>query len=80
MTSYVIAKIKGISIQQTIFPTHLLNLSIDVIVFAIHNGIPEGIFPDPPRLSAIISSEISSLEGSLVIYKILIPKKKLERA
>jgi hypothetical protein len=63
----------GIKIQQTILPIHLLNLSILMIVLAIHEGISLGIFPEPPRLSAIISSDISSLPGSLTIN--LIRKK-----
>ena len=66
----------GISIQQTTFPIHLLNLSIFTIDLAIHDGMSLGIFPEPPRLSAIISSDISSLVGSSAI-KILL--KKLER-
>ena len=32
-----------------------------------NDGISSGIFSEPPRLSAIISSEISSLDGSSVI-------------
>ena len=63
----IFAKINGINIQQTILPIHLLNLSIPVIDFAIHNGMSSGIFPEPPRLSAIISSDISSLPGSSAI-------------
>ena len=38
-----------------------------VMDFAIHNGISSGIFPKPPRLSAIISSDISSLPDSSAI-------------
>jgi hypothetical protein len=66
-TSYVIARISGIKIQQTILPVHLENLSIDVIDVAIHLGISSGILSDPPLLSAIISSEISNLVGSSAI-------------
>jgi hypothetical protein len=44
-------------------PTHLLNKSIFVIEDAIHLGMLFGIGPDPPLLSAIISSEISSFIG-----------------
>jgi hypothetical protein len=67
-TSYVIANINGIVIQQTTLPTHLLNKSIFVIEDAIHFGIFLGIGPDPPLLSAIISSEISSFIGLIGFF------------
>jgi hypothetical protein len=38
-----------------------------IMDFAIQVGISSGIFPEPPRLSAIISSEISNLLGSSAI-------------
>ena len=63
----IFANISGINIQQTTLPTHLLNLSILTIDFAIHNGMSSGILPEPPRLSAIISSDISNFDGSSAI-------------
>ena len=74
-TSKTIAKIKGIVIQQTILPIHLLNKSIFVINDAIHFGISSGIFSEPFLRSAIISSEISSLVGSSAIVTL----KKIKR-
>jgi hypothetical protein len=53
----------------------LLNLSIEVIVFAIHAGISAGILPEPPRLSAIISSEMSIFGG----LSFIVHPKQLER-
>ena len=73
----ILARINGINIQQTTLPTHLLNLSIFTIELAIHGGISLGIFPEPPRLSAIISSDISSLVGSSAI-KILLKKTRAD--
>ena len=55
-------------IQQTTLPTHLLAKSIFVIVNAIHLGISLGIGPEPPLLSAIISSEISSFMGLISFF------------
>ena len=49
-------------------PTHLLAKSIFVIVNAIHLGIFLGIGPEPPLLSAIISSEISSFIGLINFF------------
>ena len=72
----ILAKIKGIVIQQTTLPIHLLNKSIFVIVDAIHFGISFGIGPEPPRLSAIISSVISNFPGSSAIKKFELNKKR----
>jgi hypothetical protein len=60
-------KIKGIIIQQTILPIHLLAKSILVIRNAIHLGISSGILEEPDLRSAIISSEIFNFVGSSTI-------------
>ena len=54
-------------IAELIDPAILGFILVGVMLFAIQDGILSGIFSEPPRLSAIISSDISNLVGSSAI-------------
>ena len=58
---------RGVHIRADFLYRNFKTKTQGTIDLAIHDGISSGILPEPPRLSAIISSEISNFDGSSVI-------------